>query len=343
MNLIKKLTGIILIILYTLRIKKKPKFDNTDLNQLLQTAIDTKPKDEDQALIDSVIKDYKDKSQGQTETDYLLSSDANKERLLESVASIRDRVQAERDDKIVNATAEIKAKVEDRQEKIETKVEEIKGKFDQQKCADVIAKVAEKVFNESPTKMTGFQSIGVDRKKREVDILKEKQSKGKKLNRKERNRISLYNKQNGASQSNDTAIQQQNMINNVILISTLDDDTTISTKVDDVDLPTASEPFTGSGGSFSGGGASGSWSDDTSSKQSKPETSSYSPSYSTPSYSHSRNDDYEYTPPTKSYSSSSSSSSSRSDDSSSYSSSYDSGSSYSSSDSSSSSSSSSDW
>lgn len=316
MNLIKKLTGIILIILYTLRIKKKPKVDNTDLNQLLQTAIDTKPKDEDQALIDSVIKDYKDKSQGQTETDYLLSSDANKERLLESVASIRDRVQAERDDKIVNATAEIKAKVEDRQEKIETKVEEIKGKFDQQKCADVIAKVAEKVFNESPTKMTGFQSIGVDRKKREVDILKEKQSKGKKLNRKERNRISLYNKQNGASQSNDTAIQQQNMINNVILISTLDDDTNISTKVDDVDLPTASEPFTGSGGSFSGGGASGSWSDDTSSKQSKPEPQS--PSYSTTSYSHARNDDYEYTP-TKSYSSSSSSS--RSDDSSSSSSS----------------------
>lgn len=342
MNLIKKLTGIILIILYTLRIKKKPKVDNTDLNQLLQTAIDTKPKDEEQALIDSVIKDYKDKSQGQTETDYLLSSDANKERLLESVASIRDRVQAERDDKIVNATAEIKAKVEDRQEKIETKVEEIKGKFDQQKCADVIAKVAEKVFNESPTKMTGFQSIGVDRKKREVDSLKEKQSKGKKLNRKERNKINLYNKQNGASQSNDTAIQQQNMINNVILISTLDDDTAISTKVDDVKLPTASEPFTGSGGSFSGGGASGSWSDDTSSKQSKPETSSYSPSYSTTSYSHARNDDYEYTP-TKSYSSSSSSSSSRSDDSSSHSSSYDSGSSYSSSDSSSSSSSSSDW
>lgn len=337
MNLIKKLTGIILIILYTLRIKKKPKVDNTDLNQLLQTAIDTKPKDEDQALIDSVIKDYKDKSQGQTETDYLLSSDANKERLLESVASIRDRVQAERDDKIVNATAEIKAKVEDRQEKIETKVEEIKGKFDQQKCADVIAKVAEKVFNESPTKMTGFQSIGVDRKKREVDSLKEKQSKGKKLNRKERNKINLYNKQNG-SQSNDTAIQQQNMINNVILISTLDDDTAISTKVDDVKLPTASEPFTGSGGSFSGGGASGSWSDDTSSKQSKPEPQS--PSYSTTSYSHSRNDDYEYTP-TKSYSSSSSSS--RSDDSSSHSSSYDSGSSYSSSDSSSSSSSSSDW
>lgn len=342
MNLIKKLTGIILIILYTLRIKKKPKVDNTDLNQLLQTAIDTKPKDEDQALIDSVIKDYKDKSQGQTETDYLLSSDANKERLLESVASIRDRVQAERDDKIVNATAEIKAKVEDRQEKIETKVEEIKGKFDQQKCADVIAKVAEKVFNESPTKMTGFQSIGVDRKKREVDSLKEKQSKGKKLNRKERNKINLYNKQNGASQSNDTAIQQQNMINNVILISTLDDDTAISTKVDDVKLPTASEPFTGSGGSFSGGVASGSWSDDTHSKQSKPETSSYSPSYSTTSYSHARNDDYEYTP-TKSYSSSSSSSSSRSDDSSSHSSSYDSGSSYSSSDSSSSSSSSSDW
>lgn len=333
MNLIKKLTGIILIILYTLRIKKKPKVDNTDLNQLLQTAIDTKPKDEDQALIDSVIKDYKDKSQDQSgeyllrveekkeqsETDYLLSSEANKKRLLESVENI-------------------KAKVEDRQEKIETKVEEIKGKFDQQKCADVIAKVAEKVFNESPTKMTGFQSIGVDRKKREVDSLKEKQSKGKKLNRKERNKINLYNKHNGASQSNDTAIQQQNMINNVILISTLDDDTTISTKVDDVKLPTASEPFTGSGGSFSGGGASGSWSDDTHSKQSKPEPQS--PSYSTPSYSHSRNDDYEYTP-TKSYSSSSSSS--RSDDSSSHSSSYDSGSSYSSSDSSSSSSSSSDW
>lgn len=335
MNLIKKLTGIFLIILYTLRIKKKPKVDNTDLNQLLQTAMDTKPKDEDQALIDSVIKDYKDKSQGQTETDYLLSSDANKERLLESVASIRDRVQAERDDKIVNATDEIKAKVEDRQEKIETKVEEIKQEINVKKTDDT-KEIEEQL------KSNIFKKYSLEAKKRVVDKLKTKASKGKKLNRKERNKINLYNKQNG-SQSNDTAIQQQNMINNVILISALDDDTTISAKVDDVELPTVSEPYTGSGGSFGGGGASASWAD-TPSKQSKPEpqSSSYT---QTSSYSHSRNDDYEYTPPTKSYSSSSSSSSSRSDDSSSYSSSYDSGSSYSSSDSSSSSSSSSssDW
>lgn len=339
MNLIKKLTGIFLIILYTLRIKKKPtqKVDNTDLNKLLEKSFYTKSKDEDQELVDAVIKDYKDKSQDQSgeyllrveekkeqsETDYLLSSEANKKRLLESVENI-------------------KAKVEDRQEKIETKVEEIKKEFDQKKCADVIAKVAEKVFNESPNKMTGFQSIGIDRKKREVDNLKEKQSKGKKLNRKERNRISLYNKQNGISNTtNDTTIHQNNMINNAILISALDDSCDQNNvKSDSVELPTASEPFTGSGGSFSGGGASSSWSDDTPSKHSKPEpqSSSYT---QTSSYNHARNDDYEYTPPTKSYSSSSSSSSSRSDDSSSYSSSYDSGSSYSSSDSSSSSSS--DW
>lgn len=301
MNLIKKLTGIFLIILYTLRIKKKPtpKIDNTDLNQLLETAIETKPK---------------------SETDYLLATEANKKRLLESVE-------------------QIKAKVEERQEKIETKVEEIKSEFDQKKCADVIAKVAEKVFNEQPEKTTLLQGFTAKFRESNVKKLEAKQAKGKKLNRKERNKINLYNKQNGitssnVSKTNDTVIQQQNMINNVLLVSALDD-SHADVKAD-VMLPNDSTPYTGSGGSFGGGGASSSW-DDTPSKPSKPEPTSYS----SPSYSHSRNDDYEYTPPSRSYSSSSSSS--RSDDSSSYSSSYDSGSSYSSSDSSSSSSSSSDW
>lgn len=287
MNLIKKLTGIILIILYTLRIKKKPKVDNTDLNQLLQTAIDTKPKDEDQALIDSVIKDYKDKSQGQTETDYLLSSDANKERLLESVASIRDRVQADRDDKIVTVSAEIKEKVEARQEAIESKVEETKKKFDQKKCASVI-------------KANSFQAMWADRNKRLVDNLKEKQAKGKKLNRKERNRLEMYNKHNAVNttNSNDVLLQQQTMTN-LLLVSAVDD-TPVS--VQSFEEPKPSKPeYTGSGGSFGGGGASSSW-----------ETPSSS-------YSSSRDDD-------RSWSGSSSSSSSSSSYDSGSSSSYDSGS-----------------
>lgn len=301
MNLIKKLTAIFLVILTTLRIKKKPKDDNSQINELLKTAILSKPKEQDQSG-DYLLRteDTKD----QSETEYLLSTEANKERLLESVASIRDKVQAERDDAIVTAKAEIKSKVEDRQEKIETKVEEIKQEFDQKKCADVIAKVAEKVFNESPTKMTGFQSIGVDRKKREVDSLKEKQSKGKKLNRKERNRIEMYNKHNAVNttNSNDVVLQQQTMTN-LLLVSAVDD---TPVQVKSSEPKNATPEYTGSGGSYSGGGASSSW-----------ETPS-------PSHSSSRDDD-------RSWSGSSSSSSS-----------YDSGSS-SSYDSGSSSSSSSDW
>ena len=100
MNLIKKLTAIFLVILTTLRIKKKPqpKNDNSEINELLKTAILSKPKEQDQSG-DYLLRteDTKD----QSETEYLLSTEANKERLLESVASIRDKVQAERDDKLV--------------------------------------------------------------------------------------------------------------------------------------------------------------------------------------------------------------------------------------------------
>lgn len=288
MNLIKKLTAIFLIILTTLRIKKKPqpKNDNSEINEL------SKPKEQDQSG-DYLLRteDTKD----QSETEYLLSTEANKERLLESVASIRDRVQADRDDKIVTVSAEIKEKVEARQEAIESKVEETKKKFDQKKCASVI-------------KANSFQAMWADRNKRLVDNLKEKQAKGKKLNRKERNRLEMYNKHNAVNttNSNDVLLQQQTMTN-LLLVSAVDD-TPVS--VQSFEEPKPSKPeYTGSGGSFGGGGASSSW--DTPS----------------PSYSSSRDDD-------RSWSGSSSSSSS--------SSSYDSGSS-SSYDSGSSSSSSSDW
>lgn len=246
MNLIKKLTAIFLVILTTLRIKKKPqpKNDNSQINELLKTAILSKPKEQDQSG-DYLLRteDTKD----QSETEYLLSTEANKERLLESVSSIRDKVQAERDDKIV------------------------------------------------------------DRQELAIDKLRSKEKKGKKLNRKERNRIEMYNKHNAVNttNSNDVLLQQQTMTN-LLLVSAMDD---TPVQVKSSEPKTATPEYTGSGGSYSGGGASSSW-----------ETPS-------PSYSSSRDDD-------RSWSGSSSSSSS--------SSSYDSGSS-SSYDSGSSSSSSSDW
>lgn len=280
MNLIKKLTAIFLVILTTLRIKKKPqpKNDNSEINELLKTAILSTPKEQDQSG-DYLLRteDTKD----QSETEYLLSTEANKERLLESVASIRDKVQSERDDKII-----------DRQEHVETKV-------------------AEKVFNEPPEKTTLLtkNSIGSnpDAKELAIDKLRSKEKKGKKLNRKERNRIEMYNKHNAVNttNSNDVLLQQQTMTN-LLLVSAMDD---TPVQVKSSEPKTATPEYTGSGGSYSGGGASSSW-----------ETPSQS-------YSSSRDDD-------RSWSGSSSSSSS--------SSSYDSGSS-SSYDSGSSSSSSSDW
>lgn len=210
MNLIKKLTAIFLVILTTLRIKKKP--------QPL-----FKPKEQDQS------GDYLLRTEDQSETEYLLSTEANKERLLESVASIRDKVQAERDDKIVTVLDEIKEKVEDRQEAIESKVEETKKNFDQKKCAKELA----------------------------IWKLRSKEKKGKKLNRKERKRIEMYSKHNAVNttNSNDVLLQQQTMTN-LLLVSDMDD---TPVQVKSSEPKTATPEYTGSGGSYSGGGASSSW------------------------------------------------------------------------------------